>query len=178
MAEISNLETNGLHVAGTATFATMPMVDGRPVRRIESIGGFIPCGPYIRFVLPLSHHTSIFNQDPLSTTPQQVNPNTTFIPEHLYGKIEFLDLWIESANTTGSEGDVERAIFNTRRRGETFTGDAQWQRRGFLHQGATRWYDEYRVVTDDQGRFDIWSYSGVWQHRITRMYVRGIGLKA
>lgn len=177
MAEIKSSTIKGLTVTGKTAFSDMPTLNGQPLMITADITDFIKVGPYYRFVEPLTYHALMLSQNPLSFSPQAIDPSIEYVPREFLGKVAFLDVTIDIQPGTGTTSDISH-IWITRRRGEAHTGNGGWSYRGMLHQGTDRWFDEYRIATDDRGRFDIWSYNAdSWQPRIIRMYVKGIGLK-
>jgi hypothetical protein len=176
MADLQNTTTEGLVVSGQTTFDQMPSVNGSPIVKRQEAAGFFVGGTYYRADQSAANRrTNVFSQDPLSTTPQIVNMSGV-IPSNLRGNIAYIDIWIEFL-VSASAGDANRAIWMTKPRGSAGSGDA-WTTYGYLFEGLTRQGNEFRIVTDVNGDFEIWSYSGVWQHRVAQIKLCGIGLIA
>ena len=134
-----------------------------------AVSGFVKLKTYYRLdpnVGPAT--TDLFSQNPLSTSPQIVNVSP-YIPSALRGKVGAIDVMIE----VYPSGSVDQAIFMTKPKGAGGSGNA-YTRYGFLKDGFDRWMDEYRVLTDSNGDFEIWANTGTWVPRIARTLLRGI----
>ena len=172
MAQLQNTTTEGLSVNQQTSFSQMPTVNGLPIVKRQNAPGFFVSGTYYRAnQRTAARRNSVFSQNPLSTSPQLVNMSSV-IPTQLRGNIAFIDIWVEFRD--GAAGRSGRSIWMTKPRGSAGSGNS-WTTYGYLWEGVTRIADEYRIVTDTNGDFEIWSYTSTWQHRINQIKLCGIG---